>query len=380
MEEFQVPFSRGLEGVPVAITAISHIDGKQGNLIYRGFPIEVLAQFSTFEETTYLLWFGDLPNKDELENFKRDLIEHRRIPDFMKECIGNIPRDTHPMEALRTCVSMLGCFDPDKHDTSRGARIRKAVRITAQMATIVAYAHRTRKGLELIDPNPNLSHAANLLYMLTGEVPDAETARLMDVILILHAEHGMNASTFAAMVIASTLSDMHSAIVGGIGALRGPLHGGANERVLEMIEEIGSVENVEPYIKNALAQRRRIMGFGHRVYKTYDPRARILKEYARKLSQKSGQTKWFEIAEKIEEVVIRELGAKGVFPNVDFYSAIVYKMLDLPKEIFTPLFAAARVAGWTAHVLEYLQNNRIFRPTSIYNGPTEVEYIPLEER
>ncbi len=376
----EVSYSRGLEGVVAAITSIAAIDGEEGKLIYRGIPIELLAEKSNFEETAYLLWFGDLPKKDELENLKRDLVEHREIPQFLVDCLKGAPKDTHPMEILRTCVSMLGCFDPDKNDNSRGANIRKSIRLTAQMPTIVAYYSRLRRGLEIVPPNPRLSHAQNLYYMLTGEEPNEEISKLMDVILILHMEHGMNASTFAAMVVASTLSDMHSAICAAIGALRGPLHGGANERVLEMLQEIGSVKNVEPYIMNALKEHRRIMGFGHRVYKAYDPRARILKGYAEKLSKEKGDTRWIEIAKKIEEVMIREKGKKGIFPNVDFYSGIIYNLLGFPKEVFTPIFAIARVVGWTAHVLEYLQANRIFRPRAIYNGPIDVEYIPIDKR
>ncbi len=376
----EVTYSRGLEGVVAAITSIAAIDGEEGKLVYRGIPIELLAEKSNFEETAYLLWFGDLPKKDELENLKRDLVEHREIPRFLVDCLKGAPKDTHPMEILRTCVSMLGCFDPDKNDNSRGANIRKSIRLTAQMPTIVAYYSRLRRGLDLVHPDPKLSHAQNLYYMLTGEVPNEEISKLMDVILILHMEHGMNASTFAAMVVASTLSDMHSSICAAIGALRGPLHGGANERVLEMLQEIGTVENVEPYILNALKEHRRIMGFGHRVYKAYDPRARILKGYAERLSREKGDTRWLEIAEKIEEIMIREKGKKGIFPNVDFYSGIIYNLLGFPKEVFTPIFAIARVVGWTAHVLEYLQANRIFRPRAIYNGPLDVEYIPIDKR
>ncbi len=379
-DEKGVTYSRGLEGVVATITSICAIDGEEGKLIYRGIPIEVLAKHSNFEETAYLLWFGDLPKKDELENLKRDLIEHRQISEPIIDFIRKAPRDTHPMEILRTCVSMLGCYDPDKNDFSRGANIRKAIRITAQLPTIVAYYYRTMNNMEIIEPNPKLDHASNLYYMLKGEVPDEETARLMNVILILHMEHGMNASTFAALVIASTLSDMHSAITGAIGALRGPLHGGANERVLDMLQEIGSVENVEPYIMRALEEHRKIMGFGHRVYKAYDPRAKILKKFAEELAKKKGDNLLFPMALKIEEVMIREKGKKGIFPNVDFYSGIVYNLLGFPKQIYTPIFAVARVVGWTAHVLEYTQANRIFRPRSIYNGPVDVEYKPIEER
>jgi len=245
---------------------------------------------------------------------------------------------------------------------------------------MIAYYHRARTGEEVVPPNPELGHAANFLYMLHGKKPDEEEARIFDIALILHAEHGLNASTFAAMVTASTLSDINSAIVSAIGALKGPLHGGANERVLRMLDEIGSVDKAEEYVLNALAEKRRIMGFGHRVYKTYDPRARILKQYAEYLSEKYNDRKYISIGEKIEEIMIRELGKKGIFPNVDFYSGIVYHFLGIPRDLFTPVFAMARSVGWAAHVCEYTQNNRIFRPRAYYTGPDYVEYVPIEQR
>ena len=314
-DEKGVTYSKGLEGVVATISSICAIDGEEGKLIYRGIPIEILAKYSSFEETAYLLWFGDLPKMDELENLRRDLIEHRDIPDLIIDFIKKVPKDTYPMEVLRTVVSMLGCYDPDKKDFSRGANIRKSIRITAKLPTIVSYYYRIMNNLEIIPPNPKLDHASNFYYMLKGEEPDEYISKLMNVILILHTEHGMNASTFSALVIASTLSDMYSAITGAIGALRGPLHGGANERVLAMLEEIGSVENVEPYIKHALEEHKKIMGFGHRVYKAYDPRAKILKKYAEELSKRKGDDFYYPIAVKIEEVMIKEKGKKEFSPT-----------------------------------------------------------------
>ncbi len=373
-------YSKGLEGVVAAISAISAIDGQEGRLIYRGIEIETLAKYSNFEESSYLLFFGDLPNRSELEHFSAELIEAREIPARVTEHLKVLPPDPHPMDVLKLVVSHIALYCPDKHRTDRKAKLRKSIKIIAQLPTIVAYYSRVREGKELIPPNPELSHAANFLYMLTGKVPDEEDARIFDVALVLHLDHGLNASTFAAMVTASTLSDIHSAIVSAIGTLKGPLHGGANERVLKMLEEIGTPDRAEEYVLNALKERKKIMGFGHRVYKAYDPRARILKQYAERLSQKYGDTRWIEIGEKIEEVMIREVGKKGIFPNVDFYSGIVYHFLGIPTDIFTPVFAIGRVVGWTAHVLEYTEANRIFRPRILYNGPIDVEYVPIEKR
>ncbi len=373
-------YSRGLEGVVAAISAVSAIDGQEGRLIYRGVDIEALAEYSTFEETAYFLLFGSLPNKSELEQFSAELRDAREIHPRVKEHLKVLPSDPHPMDVLKLVVSHLALYDPDKQRMDREAKIRKSIRTIAQFPTIIAHYNHARHGEEFIPPNPELSHAANFLYMLTGNVPDEENARIFDIALILHMDHGMNASTFATMVTASTLSDIHSAIVSGIGTLKGPLHGGANERVLKMLDEIGSVEKAEEFVLKSLQERKKIMGFGHRVYKSYDPRARILKQYAERLSEKYGDTKWIEMGKKIEEVMIREVGRKGIFPNVDFYSGIVYHFLGIPRDLFTPIFAMGRVVGWVTHVLEYLQANRIFRPRAIYNGPLDVEYIPIEKR
>lgn len=373
-------YSKGLENIVAAISAISAIDGEEGVLIYRGIDIEQLAKYSTFGESSYLLLFGDLPNKRELEHFCADLFGSRELPEKVAECLKTLPPDPHPMDILKLVVAHMGLYDPDKNRMDRKAKIRKAIRIIAQLPTIVAYYHRSRQGKEFIPPNPELDHAANFLYMLTGKEPDKEDAKIFDTALVLHLDHGLNASTFAGLVTASTLSDMHSAIVSAIGTLKGPLHGGANERVLKMLDEIGRPENAEKFIMESLKEKRKIMGFGHRVYKTMDPRAKILKEHAIKLSDKYKDRRLIDIALKVEEVMIREVSKKGIYPNVDFYSGIVYKFLGIPTDLYTPVFAIARVVGWTAHILEYTEANRIFRPRILYNGPIDKEYIPLEQR
>ena len=375
-----IEYSKGLEGVIAALSSISAIDGKEGKLIYRGIPIEMLAKYSSYEETAYLLLYGELPTKNDLEKFDSEMRELRVLPKKVEECIVRLPPNPHPMDILKVAVAHTALYDPDRLRCCREGVMRKVIRIIAQIPTIIAYYHRARTGQDIIPPNPDLGHAANFLYMLHGKVPDKEEARIFDVALILHAEHGLNASTFAAMVTASTLSDINSAIVSAIGALKGPLHGGANERVLRMLDEIGSPDKAEEYVLSALKEKRRIMGFGHRVYKTYDPRARILKEYAEYLSERYEDRKYIKIGEKIEEIMIRELGKKGIFPNVDFYSGIVYHFLGIPRDLFTPVFAMARSVGWAAHVCEYTQNNRIFRPRAYYIGPDYVEYIPIEQR
>ena len=375
-----IEYSKGLEGVIAALSSISAIDGKEGKLIYRGIPIEMLAKYSSYEETAYLLLYGEMPTKNDLEKFDREMRELRYLPKKVEDCIKELPPNPHPMDILKVAVAHTALYDPDRLRCCREGVMRKVIRIIAQIPTIIAYYHRARTGQDIIPPNPDLGHAANFLYMLHGKVPDKEEARIFDVALILHAEHGLNASTFAAMVTASTLSDINSAIVSAIGALKGPLHGGANERVLRMLDEIGSPDKAEEYVLSALKEKRRIMGFGHRVYKTYDPRARILKEYAEYLSERYEDRKYIKIGEKIEEIMIRELGKKGIFPNVDFYSGIVYHFLGIPRDLFTPVFAMARSVGWAAHVCEYTQNNRIFRPRAYYIGPDYVEYIPIEQR
>ncbi len=376
----EVKFSKGLEGVPATETVLSYINGKEGKLYYLGIPIEEWAEHSTYEEVAFALLKRKLPTKDELEIFDAALKNSREIPDDVIDFIYDtydISPDAHPMSVLRSTVSLLESYDDDAKKDDLQAKFRISIRLISRFPTIVAYIDRARKGLDPIPPDHSLGHAANFLYMLTGKRPSDYEARVMDVALILHADHGMNASTFTSLVIASTLSDMYSAIVGGIGALKGPLHGGANERVLRMLEEIGSEGNVESYIDNALSQKKKIFGFGHRVYKAYDPRARILKSIAEELSKNS---KYYNIAVKVEDYMMKKLSHKGIFPNVDFYSGMVYNALGISTDLFTPIFAIGRVAGWCAHILEYLEDNRIFRPKSIYKGELDKPYVPIEQR
>jgi citrate synthase len=374
---------RGLEGAVACETKIGYVNGTKGWLIYRGYNIFDLALHSSFEETAYLLLFGDLPNKEQMEAFRAKLLAAREVPAVILESLQKLPTaETHPMSALRTAVSLLGMFDPKAEDTSVENEREIAIRLISQMATLAGAVARIRKGQEPVAPRKDLGHAANFLYMMNGEEPDEEAARVMDISLILHADHGMNASTFTCMVINSSLSDMYSTVVGGIGSLKGPLHGGANERVLYDLEEIGSPENVESWFAKARETKRKVMGFGHRVYKAYDPRARILGPLAERLSRRNPDVqKLYEIAVRLDQAVTSELGkTKRIFPNVDFYSGIVYRALGIETAMFTPIFAVSRVAGWTARVLEYLAENRIFRPRAIYTGPIQREYVPLESR
>ncbi|MGQ4891729.1 MAG: citrate/2-methylcitrate synthase [Candidatus Njordarchaeia archaeon] len=376
----QPEIHKGLDGIIVATSKLSYIDGAQGKLYYAGYRIEDIAKYSTFEEVAYLMWNGKLPTKSELEELSKMLKENRSLPSEVIEMMRKLPKNSHPMDVLKLAVSALGPFDPELSDGSHEANYRKAIRITAKFPTIVATWHNIREGRDPIEPNPNLDHAANFLYMMFGEKPDEFKAKTMDVALMLHVEHGMNASTFSCIVTASTLSDLYSSITAGVATLKGPLHGGANERALKMLREIGNVDNVEKYIEEKLAKKERIMGFGHRVYKSYDPRARIFKSYVEKISEMTGDKTLFEIAKKVEEVMIAKLGAKGIFPNIDFYSGIVYNALGIPSDLFTPIFAIARVVGWTAHVLEYLQENRLVRPRQLFVGELDREYIPIDKR
>ncbi len=381
------PVYIGLKGIYVAKTSLSYIDGERGKLIYRGYSIEDLAEHSTFEEVTYLLWFGKLPNKRELIEFKENLALEREIPEEVISIISKLPKNAHPMDILKTGVAALGPFDPDlpsiwgQHiHEKRAENLKIAMRILSKMPTIMAYFYRIKENKDIIHPRKDLSHAANFLYMMWGREPKDLEAKLMDVALILHADHGFNASTFACLVTASTLSDLYSAVVSGISALKGPLHGGANEQALRMLMEIGSPDNAREYVKGKLERKERIMGFGHRVYKAYDPRARILKKYAEMLAKETKQEKLFNTALEVEKVMIELLGRKGIFPNVDFYSGQVYHMLGIPTEIFTPIFAISRASGWIGHVLEYWGQNVLIRPRALYVGPMEAKYIPIENR
>lgn len=371
------PLKGGLEEVIAASSSICELNGREGKLSYFGIDIHDLAQYSTFEETAYLLWHGKLPNKSQLEHFTGQLHASRALPNEILTLIHSFPRTAKPMDVLRTVVSTLGLYDPDAGNESQEANIRKATRLTAQLPTIVASAERIRNGQDVVAPRADLSQAANFLYMLTGKEPGAYQAHVMDLALILHADHEFNASTFAARVTAATLADMYSAITSALGALSGPLHGGANEQVMRMLLRIGSVDNVEGYLEEALAKKEKIMGFGHRVYKTEDPRATHLRQVSHDLGERAGDTKWFDMSRKVE-LYIRE--HKGLNANVDFYSASTYYQMGLPIDLFTPIFASSRIAGWTAHVLEQYANNRLIRPLAHYSGPTNVAYIPIDQR
>ncbi len=371
-------FKKGLQDVVAATSSICYIDGQKGVLSYRGIDIHDLAENSTFEEVCYLLWFGRLPNRKELDELTTAMARSRSLPEPVVQLLKSFPRDALPMEVLRTAVSALSFYDPDAAANDRPANLRKTYRLTGQVATIVAAADRIRNGHEPVDPDPALSHAANFVYMLNGEKPDATAERALDVALILHADHEFNASTFAARVTIATLSDPHSAITSAIGTLKGPLHGGANQEVMRMLLEIGETERAETYVKEALARKKKISGFGHRVYRTEDPRATHLRRMSRDLSESSGTTQWFETSRVIEEVMKRE---KNINANVDFYSATVYYNLGIQVDLFTPLFAVSRISGWTAHLLEQLDNNRLIRPRAEYTGPAHpAPYIAMNER
>lgn len=370
-------FKAGLEDVVAGTSEICFIDGKEGRLVYCGYDIRDLAEHSTFEEVAFLLWNRRLPNKDELEALDRQLRAQRALPAGVLDVLRSLPKDIHPMAALRTGVSVLGNYDPESEDGSREANYRKAVKLTAQIPTIVTAWQRLRSGQEPVPPRDDLPHAANFLYMLSGREPDAYSARVFDVALILHADHELNASTFSSRVTIATLTDMYSAITAAVGTLKGPLHGGANEQVMRMLLEIGEPARAESWIRDALAQKKKIMGFGHRVYKTKDPRAYILEEMSRELGRRAGVTKWFEMSQIIERVVLEE---KGLYPNVDFYSASAYYSMGIPLDLYTPIFAVSRITGWTAHILEQLENNRIIRPRAEYVGPERLTYVPLAQR
>ncbi|MFI5183533.1 MAG: citrate/2-methylcitrate synthase [Vicinamibacteria bacterium] len=366
----------GLRSVVAGESAISTIDGARGILSYRGIDIHDLAEHSTFEETAWLLHEGTLPRRADLDAFAASLARERAVTDALVDIVRRTSAG-HPMATLRTAVSALGALDPDGTDDGAAARVRKSRRLIAQMATLTAMVERVRTGRDPIDPDPELGHAANFLQMLTGVRPSGEAERAMDVALVLHADHEFNASTFAARVAASTLADVHGAITAALATLKGPLHGGANEAVMKSLEVIGAPEKTESWVREALAAKKKLMGFGHAVYKAEDPRATHLRRIARRLAEESGDTVWFTISERMEAVVRRE---KGLFANVDFYSASAYRALGIPTDLFTPVFAVSRIAGWTAHVLEQIGNNRLIRPESDYIGPRNVRYAPIDER
>jgi citrate synthase len=371
--------SSGLEGIVATQSGICWIDGQAGVLAYRGIDIHDLAEKSNFPETCYLLWFGKLPSESELAAFRRNLLEARKLPAEILRLLETLPKHAAPMEVLRTAVSALSLYDPDEKDNSHDANVRKSYRLVSQIAMIVAAYDRIRKGKPMVAPDPSLTHAGNFLWMLKGEKPSEAATRAMDVALVLHADHELNASTFAARVIAATLSDMHSAITGAIGALKGPLHGGANEAVMRMLFSIDK-EGADPveYVRKMLEQKKKVMGFGHRVYRTEDPRATHLRRMSEDLGRASGNLKWFEMSRKIEKFVNQE---KHLNANVDFYSASTYTTLGIELDLFTPIFATSRIAGWAAHVIEQLDDNRLIRPRAEYNGPDYPrKYVPVENR
>lgn len=369
--------SKGLEGIVAATTRLSDVRGDIGQLVYCGYDINELAGAATFEEVVHLLHQGALPNRSQLEGLCRQLAQYRALPDDLVDWIRSVPDDAPPMHVIRTGVSALGLYDPDRDDISPACAQRSALRLIAAIPTITAFFHRKRLGLGLVEPDPSLSEAANFIYMLDGKAPSAETTSTMDVCYVLHADHGMNASTFSARVTIATLSDLYSAMTTAIGTLKGPLHGGANEGVIKMLQEIGSVDAVDAYVDNALASKQKIMGIGHRVYKTLDPRAPHLKRMAHELCEQLGEQKWIRMSERIAELMEEK---KGLHANVDFYSATTYYSLGIPTDLFTPIFAIARMAGWTAHALEQLSNNRLIRPMSEYDGRDDLKFVPIEQR
>jgi len=369
---------RGLEGVVAAETDISYVDGVNGDLYYKGYNIHDLAGVCTYMEVAYLLLHGDLPTKAEGRTFRQQTINEMRLPSQVVKMMEIMPPHSHPMDVLRTVVSSLSNFDPECDDNSPASNKRKAIRLIAQIPTIVAHLYRIRRRESILSPDPHINMAANILYMINGKMPAEDHIRAMDQLLLLHADHGMNASTFAARVTASTHADMHAAVTSAIGTLKGPLHGGANERVMKMLKEINNVDEVEEYIDSMLAQGLRVMGFGHRVYKKEDPRARHLRKSSEMLFKDTSADKnFFSISHRIEDIV---LAKKGIYPNVDFYSATVQHALGIPEEFYTTIFAASRISGWTAHILEQYANNRLIRPTSKYIGQFNRPFIPVSLR
>jgi citrate synthase len=370
--------AKGLEGIIANSTRLSDVLGDIGQLIYAGYDINELAGKTSFEEIIHLLWFGELPNSKQLDVLTNELRKHRELPQGVIDFLTAAPKDAEPMDVIRTAVSMLGLYDHHMDDTSVDRNRERAVSITARISVIAGYYHRARQGKSLPPVRHDLGEAAHFLYLLNGEAPTAEAEKTLDVAYVLHADHGMNASTFSARVTIATLSDMYSAITSAIGTLKGPLHGGANEGVIHMLEEIGSEANVDTWLSDALAQKKKIMGIGHRVYKVLDPRAPHLRNMAVKLTEQLGEPKWIRMSERIAEVMKEK---KGLNANVDFYSATVYYSLGVPTDMFTPIFAIARTAGWTGHVLEQLADNRLYRPLSEYVGPAVgKKVIPIAER
>ena len=371
-------FKEGLENVVAADSSICYIDGERGILSYRGIDIHELADHSTFEEVCFLLWEGRLPRREELDGLRRSIGAERALPRPMLELLSSLVPHLIPMDAVRTMVSALAETDPDVTDMSLPGNRRKAVRLTGQIATMVAAHHRIRQGQSVVEPDPSLGHAEDFLRMLNGAKPSLEAVRAFDMALVLHADHELNASTFAARVTAATLADMHSAITSAVATLKGPLHGGANEAVIRMLFEIGSLDRVDDFLHGKLERKEKIMGFGHRVYHTEDPRATHLRAISKALAESSGETRWYDMSRRIEKIMNEE---KKLNSNVDFYSASVYYMLGIPPDVYTPIFAVSRISGWAAHVLEQYEHNRLIRPRAEYIGPEYPQpYVPLEKR
>jgi citrate synthase len=370
-------FVKGLDGVVAAQTVLSSIDGQQGILTYRGINIHELAEKASYEEVVHLLWYGKLPNRQELHALEERLAANRPVPIQIINILRQTPNNGIPMVVLRNAVSALAMFDPDAEDISPEATRRKAERLTAQMGTIMAAYHRIRQGLEPIDPDPRLSHTQNLLYMLTGDQPDPLNVKALDLYQVLLADHGMNASTFTSRVVASTQADLHSAVSGGLGALKGPLHGGAAEATMRMLFEIGEVEKADAFVDNAFKTKRKIMGIGHRIYKSGDPRVVHIRKSSLELGERCGELKWFHILEEVEKAVLKY---RQLYPNVDFFSSTMLYYIGIPVDMFTPMFAASRIAGWSAHVIEQYADNVLIRPQSEFIGAREQHYIPIDER
>ena len=372
--------AKGLEGVLFTESKLTFINGAEGILTHLGIPIQEWAEKSTFEELSLALLDAELPTAEELAKFDAELRANRSIPAELVELIKNMPRRAHPMQALRTAVSYLGLLDPQSEEVSQEARRAISIRMIAQFSTIIAAIKRAQEGQPIVAPRQDLTHAGNFLYMLNGKEPTAEQARLFDIALILHADHGMNASTFTAIATSSTISDMYSCITSAIGALKGPLHGGANEQVMVMLDEVGSPDKAAEYITDKLDKKEKIMGVGHRVYKYFDPRSRVLRDYAEVVANKEGRSNYYQILETIEKTVVDRIGSKGIYPNVDFYSGTVYSDLGISKEYFTPIFALARISGWCASVIEYSRDNRLLRPDAVYTGLSDQHYTELQDR
>lgn len=367
----------GLRGVVAAQSAIGDVNGEEGKLIYQGYDIHDLAENSTFEEVVFLLWNGRLPKQDELDQLTGQIRANYKVPGEIIAGMKYMPKDADPMDVLRTCVSALDFYDRDGHGTDRESAMNAAVKITGQIGTLAAAWDRIRNGKDVITPDPSLNIAENFLYMLRGEKADTEEARMFDIALILHADHELNASTFTTRVVAGTLADMYGCVTAGIAALAGPLHGGANTAVMKMLIEIDDPAKIDAWVDDALEHKRKIMGIGHAVYKTEDPRATWLRKFSKQMADKKGETKWYDMSQRIEKLMLEK---KGMYPNVDFYSASTYYLMDIPLDLYTPIFAVSRISGWTGHILEQYANNKLIRPRAEYIGKRDQKYVPIGER